>query len=116
MIRGVNMKLAIIGSRNLIVILANYISRDITEIVSGGAQGIDLRARQYAVLHGIKMVEFLPEYENYRRNAPLVRNKKIVDYADAVLAFWDGKSKGTQFTIAYAEKIRKPLNVIIIKS
>ena len=68
---------------------------------SGGARGIDSCAKEYAISHGITITEFLPEYNKYKKGAPLKRNIKIVQYADEVLAFWDGKSKGTEFVINY---------------
>lgn len=107
------MKVAVVGSRNLTNIeLERYISEDVEEIVSGGAVGVDLCAAEYAVRKGIKLTEFLPQYERYGRAAPIVRNKNIVDYSDKVIVFWNGTSKGTQSVIKYAKKIGKPLEVI----
>ena len=54
----------------------------------------------------------MPEYERYGRGAPIVRNKQIVDYADEVVAFWDGKSKGTLSVIKYCEKTGKRCRVL----
>ena len=85
---------------------------DVSEIVSGGAKGIDHDAEMYAQLHGIKTTIFLPDYEKYGKAAPIVRNKRIVDYADEVLAFWDGESKGTLSVIRYCEKQGKKITVI----
>ena len=94
------MKVAVIGSRGLIVDnLEKYLPKETTEIVSGGAIGIDRCAREYAKANGIKLTEFLPNYELYGRRAPLVRNELIVNYADVVIAFWDEQSHGTAFTI-----------------
>lgn len=94
------MKLAIIGSRGLGgITLSGYIPADADEIISGGAAGIDTLAREYALAHGLRLTELLPEYERYGRRAPLVRNTEIVNRADAVLAFWDGRSHGTRFVI-----------------
>ena len=60
------MRVAIVGSRGLSVInLGKYLPEGVTEIVSGGARGIDTCAREYAIAHGIKLTEFLPEYEKY---------------------------------------------------
>lgn len=99
------MKLAIIGSRSLCVNdLEKYIPEDITEIVSGGAKGIDSCAKSYALSKGLPYTEFLPEYNKYGRAAPIVRNKSIVAYADVVLVFWNGKSKGTKSVIDFCEK------------
>ena len=94
------MKIAVIGSRNLVVTdLQRYLPSGVTEIVSGGARGIDTCARAYALAHNLKLTEFLPEYKKYGRSAPLRRNLQIIDYADAVIAFWDGQSRGTKYVI-----------------
>ncbi len=94
------MKTAIIGSRGIIITdLEKYIPKETTEIISGGAKGVDSSAKKYALLHNIKFTEFLPEYKKYGRYAPLKRNLEIIKNADIVLAFWDGKSKGTKFVI-----------------
>ena len=109
------MKIAIVGSRKVIVDnISDYVS-DEDEIVSGGAVGVDSCAAKYANKNGLKLTEFLPEYELYGRVAPIIRNKKIVDYADKVVVFWDGRSKGTLSVIKYAEKIGKSCEVIICK-
>ena len=114
--RGGEMKVAVIGSRNLTDIdIGRYISEDTEEIVSGGAAGVDFCAAEYAKGRGLKLTEFLPQYDIYGRRAPIVRNKQIVDYADSVLAFWNGHSRGTLFVVDYAEKIGKPVEVIICK-
>ena len=65
------MKVAVIGSRSLCIsTLENYLPEDTTEIVSGGAKGIDFCAKQYAESHSVKYTEFLPEYEKYKKAAP----------------------------------------------
>lgn len=108
------MKVAVIGSRGLRVDnLEKYLPKETTEIVSGGARGIDTRAREYAVKNKIKLTEFLPEYEKYGRSAPLKRNLLIIDYADYVLAFWDGKSHGTKYVIDNCKKKNKRVRVLI---
>lgn len=94
------MRVAVIGSRGLIVNdLEKYLPEGATEIVSGGARGIDTCAHNYAVAHGLKLTEFLPEYDKYGRQAPLIRNITIIKNSDIVLAFWDGSSHGTKFVI-----------------
>ena len=110
------MKVAVIGSRSLYVNdLENYLPKETTEIVSGGAMGIDKCARNYAVENNLKLTEFLPEYEKYGRRAPLVRNLQIIDYADRVIAFWDGESHGTKFVIENCKRLNKSVMVYRIK-
>ncbi len=108
------MKTAIIGSRNLKAQnLEDFLPKDVDEIVSGGALGVDNCAAEYAAAHGIALKEFLPEYSRYGRCAPLKRNIQIVNYADFVIAFWDGKSKGTKFVIDTCKKSRIPIKVYV---
>ena len=107
------MKLAIIGSRNLTVTnLEDYIPPETTEIVSGGSKGIDTCAGEYAHAHGLPLTEFLPDYTRYKRGAPLKRNEQIIAYADRVLVFWDGKSKGTLHSINLCRAAGKPMEII----
>ncbi len=102
------MKVAIIGSRGLTIEdFSKYLPEGVTEIISGGARGIDSCARRYANTHGLICTEFLPEYEKYGRGAPLKRNDAIVDAADLVLAFWDGQSHGTKYVINRCNKTGK---------
>lgn len=108
------MKVAVIGSRNLRVDnLGKYLPDDVTEIVSGGARGVDTSAREYALANDIKLTEFLPEYDKYGRGAPLRRNITIIEYADLVLAFWDGSSHGTKYVIDNCKKRGVPVKVYV---
>ena len=87
------MKIAVIGSRSLVVNnLEKYLPKDVDEIVSGGAIGIDRCAKEYAIRNNITLREFLPEYNKFGRSAPLKRKIEIIEYSDSVLAFWDGHS------------------------
>ena len=107
------MKLAVVGSRSLRnVAVDQYIGKTVEEIVSGGATGVDSCAAEYAKRRGLKLTEFLPQYDHYGRAAPIVRNREIVDYADEILILWDGKSKGTLSVIKYVQKIGKPYQII----
>ena len=109
------MRVAIIGSRNITSLdLSKYVPEGVTEIVSGGAKGVDTLAKEYAVKQMLELTEFLPEYSKYGKAAPLKRNITIIEHADLVLAFWDGKSKGTKFVIDQCTKLNVPVNVYII--
>ncbi len=108
------MKVAVIGSRNLMVQdLGQYLPKETTEIVSGGAKGIDTYAKEYALAKGLKLTEFLPEYKKYGKGAPLKRNLQIINYADEVLAFWDGRSRGTKFVIEHCKAHNKPVRLFL---
>ena len=95
--------------------LGQYLPIEVTEIISGGAKGIDTCAREYALTNSIKLTEFLPEYEKYGKGAPLKRNLQIIDYADLVLAFWDGKSRGTKFVIEHCRARNKLVRIFLAK-
>ena len=107
------MRVAVVGSRNLRVAnLGDYLPEGTTEIVSGGARGIDTCAREYALAHGIPLREFLPEYDKYGRSAPLRRNVTIVENSDFVLALWDGRSRGTMHTIRECKRRGIPFRIV----
>ena len=110
------MKVAVIGSRGLTIDdLGKYLPEGTTEIVSGGAKGIDSCAKEYALAHNIKLNEFLPDYKRYVRGAaPLKRNLQIIEYSDVVLAFWDGESKGTKYVIDNCKKMGVKIRIYII--
>ncbi|MDR2533119.1 MAG: DUF2493 domain-containing protein [Oscillospiraceae bacterium] len=108
------MKVAVIGSRGLVVPnLGDFLPPDTTEIVSGGAKGVDTSAREYAQAHGIKLTEFLPDYKTYGKTAPLKRNLAIIANAQTVLAFWDGESRGTKYVIDNCRKNNAPCKVFM---
>ena len=107
------MKVAVVGSRGLSVSnLGDYLPEGTTEIISGGAKGVDTSAHDYAKANGIKLTEFLPDYKKYPgRVAPLKRNILIIEAADLVLAFWDGQSHGTKFVIDNCRRMGKKVIV-----
>lgn len=110
------MKVAIVGSRELMLEdFSKYLPAEVTEIVSGGARGIDRCAARYAKKVGLKLKEFLPDYDQYGKRAPLLRNLEIIEYADLVLAFWDGESRGTRFVIENCKKTNTPIKIFRVK-
>ncbi len=107
------MKIAIIGSRGLTVDnLEKYLPENVTEIISGGAKGIDACAAKYAKASGIRLTEYLPQYDQFGKQAPLMRNMRIVQSAELIIAFWDGKSTGTEFVIDTCKALDKPIKII----
>jgi len=111
------MKYAIIGSRSfndydkLKSVLDEY--DNVTEIISGGAKGADSLGALYAANHDIKLTIFKPNW-SIGRHAGLLRNTKIVQESDIIIAFWDGKSKGTLNSINTAGKLGKHCVKIIV--
>ena len=110
------MKVAVIGSRDLSEIdIEKYIPDDVSEIVSGGARGIDTLAKEYAMKKKILYTEFLPQYSRYGRAAPIRRNQEIAEYADMAIAFWNGESKGTEYAIRLFQRLGKRVTVIRVE-
>lgn len=108
------MKLLIVGSRSISEFdLSPYVTDDVELIISGGAQGIDTLAEQYADKKRIDKLIMRPKYNIYGKGAPLKRNEQMVEICDAVLAVWDGRSRGTRYTLDYARKQNKKIIEII---
>ncbi len=114
------MKVAVIGSRNAnhdaYEMILQQLPAGCSEIVSGGAGGVDFLAKKAAKQLGLKYTCCRPNYSKYGRLAPLVRNSEIVDKADCVLAFWNGYSKGTRHAIGCCIKRRKPFRIFLLNA
>ena len=109
------MKILIAGSRSIESFdLTPYISETVELIISGGANGVDRLAEEFADRKGISKLVLRPKYKIYGKRAPLLRNEIMVDLADEVLLIWDGASRGTEHTLKYAEKKGKKLTIIKI--
>lgn len=109
------MKLLVVGSRNIKNFdLTPYIPNETSLIISGGANGVDTLAEEYADDHSIPKTIIKPQYNIYGRGAPIKRNEEMVDMADEILVIWDGVSRGTDYTIKYAKKKNKNTKIIIV--
>lgn len=115
------MKIAIIGSRtfNNYELLRQSLDEfsfeanaDISLIVSGGAKGADSLGERYAQENDIETLIFLPDWKKHGKGAGFVRNQLIIDNSDFVIAFWDGKSKGTLSSINIAKKQKKGIRIV----
>ena len=108
------MKILIAGSRSIHEFdLSPYIPQETDLIISGGAEGIDHIAEEYADRHKISKLIMRPRYDLYGRAAPLKRNERMIDIADEIIVIWDGVSRGTHYTIEFARKKGKRLTVLI---
>lgn len=85
---------------------------DVTEVISGGARGVDKAGEAWAKARGLRVWRFRPDYNVYGRwTAPLERNKLMAHHGDALVAVWDGKSRGTRHMIGEMRKLGKPVHV-----
>ena len=82
-------------------------------IISGTARGADQMGERYARERGFQLRRFPADWEQYGKSAGHIRNAKMADNADALIAFWDGESKGTKNMIDNAR--RKGLAVRVIQ-
>jgi len=83
-----------------------------TIIVSGGARGPDMFAELYTTEMKYHLIVFPAKWNTYGKQAGFLRNTQIVNECDIVIAFWDGKSKGTEDTIKKARMKSKPVIII----
>lgn len=100
------MRTIIAGSRTIrnydIVLKATHDSgftNDISQVVSGLAKGVDLLGIRYALENSISIKTFKVTKEDWKRKgkfAGIYRNSIMIDYADSLIAVWDGKSNGTK--------------------
>jgi len=81
-------------------------------IVSGMAKGADRLGEQYARERGYQVQQFPADWEKNGRAAGYMRNADMANYSDALIAFWDGQSKGTQNMIETARKKGLAVRVI----
>lgn len=85
------------------------------EIVSGTANGADKLGEKYANEKGYPIKQFRPDWDGLGKSAGFKRNEDMAKYADALIAFWDGSSKGTKHMIDLAKKHGLKIKVINYK-
>lgn len=121
------MKIAVVGSREFKA--RDYLIHTLKEeyrnlyegtIISGGARGVDTLAIDIVnELNSefertkLKIKVFVAEWDKYGKKAGFLRNKRIVDAADKLIAFWDGTSKGTKHSIDLAIAKNIPVDIYI---
>ena len=81
-------------------------------IVSGMARGADALGYRFAKEHDIVVYEFPADWNTHGKAAGFIRNKQMGDFADGLLAFWDGRSAGTKHMIEYMQGLGKPMQVV----
>jgi hypothetical protein len=120
-INSAGKKVAVIGSRSLTdqKLVFDYLDLNydrIKMIVSGGAAGADTMAQEWAKERGFPVLVFYPRWKErdgtHNRGAGFKRNRSIVEEADVVVAFWDGKSNGTKNSLDTAKSLNKKIIII----
>ena len=94
------MKVIIAGSRtiqnyNLVLNAIKASGFKITEVVSGGAGGVDSMGETWAYAHNVPIKQFPTDWNKYGKSAGYRRNEQMAEYADALILVWDGQSKGS---------------------
>lgn len=86
----------------------------VKEIVSGGARGVDTYAIAIAKQYNYGLKVFPADWDKHGKRAGYLRNVEMAEYADALIAIWDGRSPGTKMMIDIAKKKDMPMEVEII--
>ena len=83
-----------------------------TMVLSGMAKGVDTMGEQWARENNIPLEFYPADWDKYGKRAGYLRNEEMAKYADALIAIWDGESKGTKHMIDIAKK--KGLKIWVI--
>lgn len=110
------MNILVAGSRsfNNYILMYKLLKRELAlgdTIISGMARGVDTLAYWYSLWNSHLCIEKPADWETYGKQAGMIRNAEMVNISDRVIVIWDGKSKGTNHTIAYSLQCKKPLAV-----
>lgn len=82
-------------------------------IVSGRAKGADQLGERYARNRNFDIEMHPADWNKYGRRAGMIRNSEMAYSGDALVAFWDGESRGTKQMISVMERLNKPLRIIL---
>lgn len=107
-------RVIIAGSRNfylynLLKEAMDYYLSDINDeitVVCGKARGADALGEKYALERGYNIAYYPADWDKYGKRAGMLRNEEMAKNADALVAFWDGESRGTKNMIKLAQKYK----------
>ena len=94
--------------------IGKYIGKIEIEIISGGATGADALGERFAKEHGLPLKVVHADWKKYGRSAGPRRNEQMARMAGTLIAFWDGKSRGTKNMIDTAKKLGLRVKVVKI--
>ena len=114
------MKTIIAGSRHIhnyddLLIAVKHSKFRITEIISGGARGVDVMGECYARENNIPLVIVPAQWEKFGKRAGFFRNTEMATMANALIALWDGESRGTKMMIDIAYNLDLSIFVHYVK-
>lgn len=103
------MKTIIAGSRDfttyaVVAEAMQFFAEDVTEVVSGGCRGVDQLGEEWASNRNIPVKTFDADWSAHGKAAGPIRNRQMAEYAEALVAIWDGKSVGTKNMIEEAKR------------
>jgi glycerophosphoryl diester phosphodiesterase len=109
-------KVIIAGSRNIVDYslvrdVVEFSPFIIDEVVSGTARGVDRLGERWARENDIPIRQFLADWDTYGKMAGFLRNRIMAEYADALIAIWDGSSRGTSHMVHSMKGQGKPCYV-----
>jgi hypothetical protein len=112
------MKVLVCGTRSItdemfIYEILNDNVDKISELIVGGAIGVDSIAETWGLRRGIKVSVYKPDWKSYGKSAGMRRNIKMLEVAEYVIAIWNGKSRGTKHTIDNARNMNIPYQVYL---
>lgn len=113
------MKVGVVGSRSFTdyeLMKKTLDEFEITEIISGGANGADKLAELYAFENKIPLKIFRPDWNKFGKRAGFLRNSDIVNNSEHVIAFWNTSSRGTLDSISKAKELNIPVTIVNFSS
>lgn len=111
------MKTIVAGSRGFTnySMMCEFLHRNpwqITEVVSGTARGANQLGEKWASDMGIPIKKFPADWDTHGKRAGYLRNAEMAEYADALVAFWDGESRGTKHMIDLANEAGLRVSIV----
>lgn len=93
-------------------LLRNKMDECDVQIVCGCARGADTLGKQFAEEFGLKVLEYPADWDKYGKKAGYLRNEEMAKVGNALIAFWNGKSKGTGHMIDLAKKYKLDIRIV----
>lgn len=93
-------------------LLKNKMDECNVQVVCGCARGADTLGKQFAEEFGLKVLEYPANWDKYGKKAGYLRNEEMAKVGNALIAFWDEKSRGTGHMIDLAKKYKLDIRIV----